>query len=216
MSFILAPGTAVAIASTYEAVKAMTVLTNAAAAVATLEASHGVAAGNIVELTSGWPKADKRVMRASAVATNDVTIEGLNTLSTTQYPPGSGVGSVREISAWTALSQIAQDISSSGGQQQFSNIRLLSQDDEIALPTTRTPVTLTLPVYFDPALSYLAIVRAARDSKTPVGVRMVFPSGAVLYGNAYWGMNDVPSVRDGVLATDITLAFAAQPIVYAS
>jgi hypothetical protein len=216
MSFILAPGTAVAIASGYGSAKSMTALTNAANAVATLEASHGVAVGNILELTSGWPKADKRVMRASAVSTNDVTIEGLDTSSTTQYPPGSGVGSVRRITAWTSLSQIAQDISSSGGQQQFASIRLLSQEDEIALPTTRTPVTLTLPAYYDPALAYLTIVRAARDSKTPTAVRMVFPNGAVLYGNAYWGLNDVPSVRDGVLSTDITLNFAAQPIVYAS
>lgn len=216
MSFIFAPGTAVAIASAYEAVKAISSISNAAAAVAALETGHGIAAGNVFELSSGWPKADKRVLRASGVTGDNATIEGLDTLNLNQYPAGAGAGSLREITGWTPLSQIAQDISSSGGQQQFNNIRLLSQDDEIALPTTRTPVTLTLPVYFDPALSYLSLVRAARDSKTPVAVRMVFPGNAVLYGNAYWGMNDVPSVRDGVLATDITLAFASQPIVYAS
>jgi hypothetical protein len=216
MAFILASGTAVSIASAYGPSKNMTALSNATNAVATLEASHGIVVGDIIEIKSGWPKVDNRVMRVSAVNTNDVTIEGLNTSNTAQFPPGGGVGSVRKISTWTALSQIAQEISSSGGEQQYTTIRLLSQEDEIALPTTRTPITLTLPVYYDPVQSFLGPVRAARDSKTPAALRMIFPNGARLNGNAYWGLNDVPSVRDGVLTTDITLNFAAQPMLYGS
>lgn len=216
MSFIRAPGTAVAIASGYGATKNMTALSNAAEAVATLEASHGVAAGEIIEITSGWPKADKRVLRAKTVVTNDVTLEGFDTQNLNQYPAGAGTGSVREISGWTPISQLDQDISASGGEQQFRNIRLLSQADEIALPTTRAPIRVTLPVYYDPSLAWLAAVRAARDSATAVAVRMVFPNNSKLFGNAIWGMNDVPTVRDGVLMTDITLAFQSQPIVYAT
>jgi hypothetical protein len=215
MSFILVPGTAVSIASVYGDSKAMSAISNAAEAVATLEASHGVVENDIIEITSAWPKADKRVLRADSVATNDVTLEDFDTQNTNQYPAGTGAGSVREISTWLALSQLAQDISAAGGEQQFTNLALLNQDDLIALPTTRSPVTLTIPVYYDPALAWLATVRAARDNKSPVAVKMSFPSGAVLYGNAYWSMNDVPSVRDGVLATTVQLTFAAQPAVYA-
>lgn len=214
--FILVPGTSVAIASAYGVSKAMTAITNAAQAVATLEASHGVMENDVLEVKSAWPKADNRVLRVDAVATNNVTLEGFDTQNTNQYPTGTGAGSVREISSWLALSQLAQDITAGGGDQQFTNLALLSQDDLIALPTTRSPVTLSIPVYYDPALAWLATVRAARDSKSPVAVRMSFPSSAVLYGNAYWSMNDVPTVRDGVLATTVQLTFAAQPQMYAS
>lgn len=216
MSFILAPGTAVAIASTYGTAINMTAVSNASEAVATLAAAHGVVIGDILEITSGWPKLNGRVVRVSAVATNDVTLEDVDTSSTTQYPAGSGTGTVRKITAWTSISQVAADITSAGGEQQFAAIRLLSQEDEINLPTTRSAVTQTLPVYFDPSLAWVATVRAARDAKTPYAVRLSYPGGASTYGNAYWGMGDVPSVRDGVLATDITLSYSAQPVTYAS
>lgn len=216
MAFIIASGTAVAIAATYAATKSMTAATNAAECVITLEASHGVIVGDIIEITSGWPKLDGRLVRVSAVSTNNITLEGVDTSSTTLYPPGSGTGSVREVATWVSISQIAADITAAGGEQQFSTIRLLGQEDEVNLPTTRTAVNQTLPVYFDPALAWFATVRAARDSKTPKGVRFSYPGGAKTYGNAYWGIGDLGVPRDGVLATDITLSYSAQPITYAT
>jgi hypothetical protein len=216
MAFIISAGTAVAIASTYGAVKAMSAITNASEAVATLEASHGVVVGDILEVTSGWPKLDGRLVRVKTVVTNSVTFEAIDTSSTTLFPAGSGTGSVRVISAWTSISQIAADITASGGEQQFSTIRLLGQEDEVNLPTTRTAVNQTLPVYFDPALGWFAVVRSARDSKTPKGVRFSYPGGAKTYGNAYWGIGDLGVPRDGVLATDITLSYSSQPQTYAT
>ena len=45
--------------------------------------AHGVVVGDFVELTSGWDLANGRVFRVSAVATNDITFESINTSSTT-------------------------------------------------------------------------------------------------------------------------------------
>ena len=50
MAITLAVGTQVAIASAYGASKTMSAISNATAAVATLEASHGVIVGDYVEM----------------------------------------------------------------------------------------------------------------------------------------------------------------------
>ena len=111
MSITLATGTLVAIASTYGAAVNMTAISNAAAAVATLAAGHGVVVGDFLEVTSGWDRLNGRIVRVSAVSTNDVTFEGINTVSTSLYPAGTGTGTIRRITAWTNLSQITSGIS---------------------------------------------------------------------------------------------------------
>jgi hypothetical protein len=130
-------GSLIHIASGYAASKVMSALTNANPAVATLEASHGVAVGDYIEVTSGWSRLTNKILRASAVATNDVTLEGLNAISTSIYPAGGGVGSVREITGWTQLQQVLNS-SSSGGEQQFLEYQFLESDAQKRIPTFKS------------------------------------------------------------------------------
>ena len=83
MAITLATGTALSIASTYGASVNMTALTNAAEAVATLAVGHGCVVGDFLEVTSGWDLLNNRIVRVKTVATNDITFEGINTVSTT-------------------------------------------------------------------------------------------------------------------------------------
>src|SRR5688572_21317980 len=149
MSVSLPNGALVAIASGYGAAKAMTAVTNASEAVATLAASHGVVEGDFIEVTSGWSRLTDKIVRAGTVSTNDVDLEGINTPSTTVYPPGSGTGSVREITGWTQLSQILES-SSTGGEQQFLDYQFLEADSAKRIPTFKAPAGLTFRVADDP------------------------------------------------------------------
>ena len=97
MSVRVPNGSIVAIASGYGASKAMSALSNADPGVATLEASHGIATGEYMEVTSGWGRLSGKVVRAGTVATNSVPLEGIDTTLTSIYPAGGGTGSVREI-----------------------------------------------------------------------------------------------------------------------
>ena len=99
MSKTLATRIKFSIAKTYASSVSMTALTNAAEAVATLGAGHGVVVGDYLELTSGWGLLNGKVVRAKTVVTNDVTLEGINTVSTTKFPTGTGIGSIRRITA---------------------------------------------------------------------------------------------------------------------
>ena len=216
MAITLSTGTTVSIAKTYGTASAISAITNASEAVATLAAGHGVTAGDYVEVSSGWTKLDKRVVRVKTVAVNDVTFESVNTTSTSDFPAGSGVGSVRKISAWTQITQV-KDLSTSGGDQQYTDVTTLVDRVQRQIPTTSTAMSMTLGVFDDPTLSWYGDVNTASDSSNPFGLLMVFPNGSRLAANAYWSLNKVPAVaKNEALSTRIALTYAAEPVRYAS
>ena len=214
MAITIATGTVVAIAQTYGSSFNITAITNANPAVATLAVGHGTVVGDFIEITSGWEALDRRVVRVSAVATNDVTLEGVNTTNTTTFPAGGGTGSVRRITAWANLSQI-QSIDTSGGDQNFTDATSISNFQQVQIPTTRSPITTSFTIYSDPALSWYTQVNAADVARTPFAVRMVFPDGKRLAGNAFWSISPVPQITTNEpLRDNVTLTYAALPIRY--
>ena len=216
MAITLSTGVALAIAKTYGSSVNITAITNAAEAVATLSVGHSVVVGDYLEVTSGWGLLDKRVVRVKTVTTNDVTFEGINTTDTTKYPSGTGTGSIRRITAWSALSQV-KAISASGGEMQFADVTAL--DDVVAkqIPTIRSAVSMNVDVFDDPTLAWYTDVSAATDARAPYGLRMSFPNGSKMVANAYWSLQKVPSVNQNeAMTTQITLSYAAEPVRYAT
>lgn len=216
MAITLSTGAVIAIAKTYASSSNMTALSNATEAVATLQAGHGVVVGDYLEVTSGWGQLDKRIVRAKTVATNDVTFEGINTSSTTNYPPGTGTGSIRRITAWSNLSQV-KSISVSGGDQNYADITAI--DDVVAkqVPTTRGAVAVTIDAYDDPSLAWYADVSVAADAKSPFGLRISFPNSSKLVANAYWSLQRTPAISiNEALMSQINLTYAAEPVRYAT
>ena len=216
MSITKTAGTQFAIGSTYGTQFTVTAISNANPAVATLSASHGVVVGDFIELTSGWDLANGRIFRASAVATNDVTLEGFNTSDTSKYPAGTGTGTGREITAWTTLSQISPDFGVAGGEQNFADTTFVSNLIRTQIPTDRNPITCTLPVFYDPTLAWFSTVRTAADAATPYAFRMIFPNNSRLVVGAYWSLRGVPTNQDGTLRDAIDLSFIGQPTVYST
>ena len=216
MAITLSTGTIAAIAKTYGAAVTMSALTNAAEGVATLAASHGVIVGDYLEVTSGWGRLDKKVVRVKTVSVNDVTLEGINTTSTTLYPAGSGIGSIRRITAWDNLSQL-KDFSVSGGDQNFADVTAIDDVVERKVPTTRGAVSLSMTVMDDPTLAWYATVQTAADTSTPTGVRLTFPNGTKLVANAYWSLQKTPNIaKNEALTAKIDAAYAADPVRYST
>ncbi len=215
MAFTLATGSQVFVARQFGASKTMSAVTKAAEAVATLEAGHGITAGTYIEVTSGWGKLNQRIVRVKAVATNDVTLEGIDTTGSA-FTASGGVGSVRAITQWTEVTQV-KDLSSSGGDLQMADATSISDVVERKIPTVRSAITMNLTVYDDPALAWYADVTVASDSATPYGLKMVLANGSRLVANSYWSLNKVPSVtKNEVLTTQLSLTYAADPVRYAA
>jgi hypothetical protein len=216
MAITLSTGVTIAVAKTYGSSVTMSALSNTSEAVATLGASHGVTVGDYLEVSSGWGLLDKRVVRVKTVATNDITFEGINTVNTTKYPAGTGVGTVRRITAWTNLSQV-KSLSASGGDQQFADTTTIDDVVGRQMPTIRGAVTMTIDVFDDPTLTWYADVITADESRTPYGLKMAFPNGSQLVANAYWSLQRVPTVNQNeAMTSQISLSYAAEPVRYSS
>jgi hypothetical protein len=209
-------GSLVYMASGYGVAKTMSALSNATEAVATLEASHGVVENDYIELTSGWSRLNDKIVRADSVSTNDVTLEDINTSSTTIYPAGSGTGSVREISGWTQVTQILSS-SSTGGEQQFLEYQFLEADAAVRIPTIKSAGGLTFTVGDDPTLTGFIALETANDDRLQRAFRIILPSGAIILYNAYVSLNKTPSLTvNELMACEVTLSFLAEPNRYAS
>lgn len=190
-------GSVVSIATTYASAVNMTAVTNAAEAVATLAAGHGVLVGDYIELTSGWGRLNGRIVRAKAVASNDVTLEGIDTTSTTKYPAGSGTGTVRRITAWTTIPQIKRDsFSISGGEQNYTDATPLESEVDIELPTTRAKYGVTFAV-----MDTSAGLTAARAADTTPTAFRVAKGSKVSVGNMIWTVSEIPSISGSEVTT---------------
>lgn len=220
MAKTLSTGSSVAIASAYGTAKTFASITNAAEAVASFASDPSLAVGDYFEVTtSGWGRMEKRIIRvkaASGAGPYLVTFENMDTSDTNRFPSGSGAGTVREITAWTNLSQV-KDISTSGGDQQFADVTAIDDVVTQQMPTVRSAQSMTLTCFDDPALSWYPVVRSASESATPVALKMTFPNTTYMVANAYWSLNQVPSVaKNDALTSQITLSYAAQAMRYST
>jgi len=211
MSVQTGAGSILSIASELGGVKAMSAISNAAEAVATLEASHGVSVGEYILISSGWGELDGRTVRVKAVATNDVTLEGVDTSDTSRYPTGSGIGSVREISTWTEIAQIKADsFSTSGGDQQFTDASPLSGTVDRQLPTTKSAYSVTFEV-MDTSAGF-NVARGVSATPTPFRIS----KGAVnTVGTGIWSVSEVGKISGREVTTySVAMSIQSTPITY--
>lgn len=212
-------GLSLAIGSAFGATKTMSAVTNAAEAVATLEASHGVAVNDIFHVvSSGWKRMADRVFRAKAVATNDVTVEGFLTSSTSDYPdaPTGGAGTIREISTWTTITQLLPDVSQSGGGFQKAPITEIDDIRVRQVTTLAEAISLGFKFHFDPQLAWFATVLTAARSGSVYPYRITYPNGSKEYGSALWGFNPQGVPENGVLVGSLELDIQSDPTIYTS
>lgn len=207
-------GLVVAFAATFGATKTMSAITNAAEAVATLEASHGVAVNDIVQIvTSGWPRAASRVLRAKTVATNDVTLEGFDTQSTTDFPTGTGAGTVREIATWTNVGQILGDsFQSSGGEQQYYTYQYLDQDVQTEEPTFQSPGRIQFTIDDDISSAGQILLATISTSRAVTPFRFTARTGAKWYGSGVVSLGVAPQFASNTNVRR-TVSIALNPAV---
>ncbi len=215
MSVKLPNGSILSLATTYGSAKTISAVTNANPAVAT-STSHGFSNGDIVEITSGWTKVNSRIYRVANVATNSFEIEGLDTTSTTLYPAGTGIGSAREITALTQITQIL-GMTTNGGDMQFTTYSFLESDAENQLPTQASAQSIQLDIADDPSLAGYIALKAAAGGRALTGLKLLLPDNSFLLYNGYVSFNETPSLTKGqVMAVKSTFSLQGAPVRYAS
>jgi hypothetical protein len=206
MSFRLPNGSTFDFAEEYAEAVTITSISNATVAKATMETGHGLVAGDIIVVTSGWVKITGRAFKVGTVTGDEVEILGVNTTSTQSYPAGTSAGTARKVSKWVNIPQITE-VASSGGEQQFYQFGFLEEDEDRQIPTTKSPSTLTLTVADDPDQPYVPVVEAADELKEERIQRLNLVNGDMILYNSIASITNTPSLtRNQIMVRTITLA----------
>lgn len=213
MSAFLPDGATVALATAYGSAKTVSAATNANPGVLTANA-HGMANGTYYELKSGWQKVNDRIFKAANIAADAVDLTGIDTTDVTRFPPGSGLGSLREITAWTTIEQILE-FTTSGGDQQFSNFSFLDEDFERQLPTITSAQSIQIGIADDPTLAGYIALKSAGEARAIRALRVTLPNSSVIVYNGYMSFNETPSLTKGsVMKVTATLSLQGRPTRY--
>lgn len=191
-------GTTFHLASAFGSVLPFTAASNAAECVLTMASTTGLANTDVVEVSSGWGRLNLRVMRIKNVVLNtSITLEAIDTTSTTFFPSGSGAGSVRKISTFTQLQQVL-GIQASGGDPKNVNYKYLESDVEFQINDGFGAQSMTLELDADSigTAGYTA-AKNLTDTQSNTCLRINTRNGAVIYQPATVALNEAVNFQDG-------------------
>lgn len=189
-------GTTFFVASAIATLLATTVVTNATEAVVT-STGHGYANGDIVEITSGWGRLNKRIWRIKSAAASTFVLEGADTTNTTFFPAGVGIGFVRKITTFTQLTSVMNP-SSSGGEPKTVNYKFIESDVEFSINDGFTATSYTLELDADAigGAGYTAL-KTLTDVQTDTVLQMISRNGARIFIPCTVALNESVRLQDG-------------------
>lgn len=189
-------GTTFFIASAYGSSKTTTIASNASEAVIT-SAAHGFSNGDIVEITSGWGRLNKRHWRLKSVTTDTFVLEGADTTNTTFFPSGSGIGSVRKVTTFTQMTTVMNP-NSSGGDPKTANYKFVESDVEYSINDGFAATNYTLEFDADSigSAGYTAL-KTLTDVQTDTCLKVVMRSGSLIFQPCTVALNEAVKMQDG-------------------
>lgn len=216
MAISLPNGATLSIASAYGTATAVSGITNATEAVATVASATNLTVGGIVEITSGWSKLNLRLARIKTVTGTAITLEAIDTTNLIKFPAGSGIGSLRPITTWTQLTQVLE-FSTSGGDQNYTNYSFLEDPTERQIPTNKSAQSISVTLGDDVTLPWYSVLDKADDDKLPRGLRLSLPSGSNIFYDTIASFNKTPTVtKNEVMGLAASFSLTADTTRYAS
>lgn len=202
-------GTTFHIASAYAAPLPTTSVSNASEAVVLMASTTGLANGDIVEVTSGWGRINRRNYKLkNVVANTSVTLEGCDTSSTSLYPtPGSnGAGSMRKVTTFTQITQVMNP-QSSGGDPKTANYKYIDSDVEYSINDGFSASSYTLELDADAIVSagYTAL-KSLTEVQTDTCLQIVTRNGGKIFQPCTVALNEAVRMQDGQI-NRVTVAF---------
>ena len=189
-------GTLFSVATAFAADKTVTAISNAATAVVSCTA-HGYSNGDIVEITSGWGKLNKRVFRVAAVSADTFQLEGQDTTNTSFYPTGSSAGTVRKVTTWQQFEKVMNP-QSNGGDPKTVNYKYVESDVEYSINDGFSATSYTLELDADAigGAGYNA-AKALTETQTDTIMQMRLRSGSPIYLPCKVALNENVKLQDG-------------------
>ena len=189
-------GTIFSVATAFGPDKTVTAISNAATAVVSCTA-HGYSNGDIVEITSGWGKLNKRAFRVAAVSADTFQLEGQDTTNTSFYPTGSSAGTVRKVVTWQQFEKVMNP-QSNGGDPKTVNYKYVESDVEYSINDGFSATSYTLELDADAigGAGYNA-AKALTETQTDTIMQMRLRSGSPIYLPCKVALNENVKLQDG-------------------
>ena len=193
------------IASAYGSAKTVTIVTNATEAVVTAVA-HGFSNGDVVEMTSGWGRLNKRHFEIKSVLTDSFVLSGEDTTNTTFYPVGTGIGSVRKATTFTQITSVMNP-QSSGGDPKTVTYKFVESDVEYSINDGFGATSYTMELDADAlgSAGYTAL-KSLTQVQTDTCLKVVTRSGSRVYQPCTVALNESIRMQDGQI-NRVTCAF---------
>jgi hypothetical protein len=193
------------IASAYGSAKTVTIVTNATEAVVTAVA-HGFSNGDVVEMTSGWGRLNKRHFEIESVLTDSFVLSGEDTTNTTFYPVGTGIGSVRKATTFTQITSVMNP-QSSGGDPKTVTYKFVESDVEYSINDGFGATSYTMELDADAlgSAGYTAL-KSLTQVQTDTCLKVVTRSGSRVYQPCTVALNESIRMQDGQI-NRVTCAF---------
>ncbi len=193
------------IASAYGSAKTVTIVTNATEAVVTAVA-HGFSNGDVVEMTSGWGRLNKRHFEIESVLTDSFVLSGEDTTNTSFYPVGTGIGSVRKATTFTQITSVMNP-QSSGGDPKTVTYKFVESDVEYSINDGFGATSYTMELDADAlgSAGYTAL-KSLTQVQTDTCLKVVTRSGSRVYQPCTVALNESIRMQDGQI-NRVTCAF---------
>ncbi|MNN35668.1 Phage tail protein [compost metagenome] len=139
---------------------------------------------------------------------------GLDTSDAEFFTAGAGVGSVLPVSDWVQISKVT-GFNSAGGEQQYTTVGYLEDDDDKQYPSNRNPRSLTIAVEDQPSAAYVETVEGYDASKELTVIRMKLRNGDQILYPGYVSITPDPTMeRNNVMTRTISVGLSARSLRY--
>jgi hypothetical protein len=211
VSIPLPNGAQIGLATGFGTAKVITSISNTDPAVASATA-NGIEDGDVVLLsTVGWVNADNQVHRAMEGAdANKFELPTLDATSIERFPVGSGAGSARVLTTWSAIPKVPS-FEMTGGDATTAASSYIDKEKGVEFITGANPERLNFTVSYQPDSQHHKDLLAAHRSGELQVIRMVLKGGATLYYPGQLFFNPVPSTnKDQEMVNNVTLTIQGE------
>lgn len=208
-SIPLPNGAQISLATTFAAATAISAISNAATAVAS-SVAHTLSDGDVLLMTvPGWARVDGSVCRVSAQTTDAFSLEGVNSLDASRFPP-TGAGSGKKITGWTSIPKVPT-FETTGGDAKSQTTGYLDYEKDIEMFTGANPQRLNLSISYAPGTPAYDALAAASDSGEMQVIRLLLKDGSALYYPGQIFFNKTPTTtKDQEMVNNVSLALQGE------
>lgn len=208
-------GTTYFVASAHGSTLTVSDITNANPPVCTSTA-HGLSNGDIVEITSGWARLNRRSFKVANVATNTFELSGQDTSDASLYPAGSSAGSAREITTFTQIQKVMSP-STSGGDPKTVTYKFIESDIEYSINDGFSASTLSLDIDDDVSTAGYTALQTLTNTQSDTTLKMLLKNGSFILMPCTVAMNEMPKIQDGQInRLGVVFNSNNKPVRYAS